>query len=92
MQEAMPITLGQEFGAYAEAFGRDRWRVFKVVERLRTVNLGGTAVGTGSGAPKIFIYKLIEELRKMTGLGISRAENPVDATQNADVFVEVSGT
>lgn len=91
MQEAMPVTLGIEFGAYAEAVGRDRWRVFKSEERLRTVNLGGTAVGTGSGAPKVFIFKWIEELRKMTGLGISRSENSFETTQNADVFVEVSG-
>ena len=50
MQDAVPITLGQEFGAFAEAVARDRWRLFKVEERLRQVNLGGTAVGTGLNA------------------------------------------
>ncbi len=91
LQEALPITLGQEFSAYAEAFARDRWRISKAEERLRQLNLGGTAVGTGIGAPKIFIFKLIEELRRRTGLGIGRADNPIEMTQNCDLFVEVSG-
>ena len=91
MQDAVPITLGQEFGAYAEAFARDRWRLFKVEERLRQVNLGGTAIGTGLNAERDYIYAAIEELQNITGLGIARAENMVDVTQNADVFAEVSG-
>jgi aspartate ammonia-lyase len=91
MQDAVPITLGQEFSAFAEAVARDRWRLFKVEERLRQVNLGGTAVGTGLNAEREYIYSAIEELQGITGLGVSRAENSVDVTQNADVFVEVSG-
>jgi aspartate ammonia-lyase len=91
MQDAVPITLGQEFGAYAEAFARDRWRLFKVEERLRQVNLGGTAIGTGLNADRDYIYTAVEELQNITGLGIARAENMVDVTQNADVFAEVSG-
>ncbi len=91
MQDAVPISLGQEFGAYAEAFARDRWRLYKVEERLRQVNLGGTAVGTGLNAEREYIYAAIEELQRITGLGIARAENTVDVTQNADVFVEASG-
>lgn len=91
MQDAVPITLGQEFGAFAEAVARDRWRLFKVEERLRQVNLGGTAVGTGINAERAYIYAAIEELQEITGLGVSRAENSVDVTQNADVFVEASG-
>jgi aspartate ammonia-lyase len=91
MQDAVPITLGQEFGAFAEAVARDRWRLFKVEERLRQVNLGGTAIGTGLNADRNYIYTAIEELQNITGLGLSRAENSVDVTQNADVFVEVSG-
>ncbi|MGQ9558347.1 MAG: aspartate ammonia-lyase [Desulfurispora sp.] len=90
-QDALPVTLGQEFGAYAEAIARDRWRLYKVEERLRQVNLGGTAVGTGLNAPRCYIYHVIEELRRLTGLGLARAENTVDLTQNADVFAEVSG-
>jgi aspartate ammonia-lyase len=91
MQDAVPITLGQEFGAYAEAFARDRWRLFKVEERLRQVNLGGTAIGTGLNAARDYVYSAVEELRNITGLGIARAENMIDVTQNADIFAEVSG-
>lgn len=91
MQDAVPITLGQEFGAFAEAVARDRWRLFKVEERLRQVNLGGTATGTGLNAEREYIYVAVEELQQITGLGIARAENMVDVTQNADVYVEVSG-
>ncbi len=91
MQFAVPITLGREFSAYASAISRDRWRVFKIIERLKEVNIGGTAIGTGFNAPKKYIFGVIEELRRITGLPIARAENLIDATQNADVFVEVSG-
>lgn len=90
-QDAVLTTLGREMGAYAEAFGRDRWRVYKCEERLRIVNLGGTAIGTGLGAPRRFIFKAVEHLRRITGIGLARAENLVEATQNTDVFVEVSG-
>ena len=91
MQDAVLTTLGREMGAYAEAFARDRWRIYKCEERLRTVNLGGTAIGTGLGAPRLYIFRAVEHLRNITGLGLARAENLVEATQNADVYVEVSG-
>ncbi|MDF7800776.1 lyase family protein [Pontiellaceae bacterium B1224] len=89
--EAVPLTLGAEFGAFAEAFARDRWRTFKCEERLRVVNLGGTAVGTGLTAPRSYIFLVSDKLREITGLGLSRGENLVDQTANADAFVEVSG-
>lgn len=91
MQDAVPMTLGQEFSAWAEAVSRDRWRLYKVEERLRKVNLGGTAIGTGLNAHRKYMYTVIERLRSLTGLGLAREENPIDGTQNADVFVEVSG-
>lgn len=90
-QDAVLTTLGREMSAYAEALGRDRWRIYKCEERLRVVNLGGTAIGTGLAAPRSYIFRVTERLRELTGLGLARAENLVDATQNADVFVEVSG-
>ncbi len=91
LTDAVLITLGKEFSAFAEAIARDRWRIYKCEERLRTVNIGGTAVGTGLAAPKKFIFKVIENLRDITGIGLARAENLVENTQNADVFCEVSG-
>lgn len=91
MQDAVPTTLGRTMSAYAESFGRDRWRIYKCEERLRVVNLGGTAIGTGLGAPREYIFRVVDALRANTGIGFARAENMVDNTQNADVFVEVSG-
>lgn len=91
MQAAVLTTLGREMSAYADAFARDRWRIYKCEERLRVVNLGGTAIGTGITAPRDYIFKVTENLKNITGIGIARAENLVEATQNADVFVEVSG-
>jgi len=90
-QEAVPMTLGLEFGAFAAAFSRDRWRTFKCEERLRTINLGGTAIGTGLTAPKKYIFLVTDKLRQLTGLGLNRGEHCVDQTANADAFVEVSG-
>ncbi len=91
LQDAVLTTLGREMGAYAEAVARDRWRLYKCEERLRVVNLGGTAIGTGLGAPREFVFAAVDRLRELTGVGFARAENLVEATQNADVFVEVSG-
>ncbi|TYB32061.1 MAG: aspartate ammonia-lyase [Candidatus Mcinerneyibacterium aminivorans] len=91
LQDAVPVTLGMEFGAWANAVSRDRWRIFKSRERIKPLNLGGTAVGTGLGAPKKYIFKVVENLKDLTGLTIARAENLIDATQNKDSLVEVSG-
>lgn len=91
LQDAVPIMLGQEFGAWAQAIARDRWRIYKVEERLRQVNIGGTAVGTGLNTDRKYIFMVVEKLRELTGLGLARAEYMMDPTQNNDVFVEVSG-
>jgi len=91
LQDACPMSFGASFSAWAEALSRDRWRVFKCEERLRVVNLGGTAIGTGLTAPRDYIFLVVDKLREETGFGLARAENLVDATQNADSFVEVSG-
>lgn len=91
LMDALPITLGQEFGSYAQAISRDRWRLYKAEERLRQINLGGTAVGTGSNTNRKFMFKVIDLLQDFTDIGLSRSEYPMDLTQNNDVFVEVSG-
>jgi len=91
LMDAVLTTLGREMAAYAEALSRDRGRVYKCEERRRVVNLGGTAIGTGLGAPRQYVFGVVDELRDLTGIGFARAENLVEATQNADVFVEVSG-
>ncbi len=91
MQDAVPVTLGQEFSAWAQAVQRDWWRLHVVEEKLRQVNLGGTAVGTGLNADRRYVLTVVDALRDLTGLGLAHAENMVDVTQNADVFAEVSG-
>jgi len=91
LTDAVPMTLGMTFGAFAEAVARDRWRIFKNRERIKKVNLGGTAIGTGLGAPRNYILMVTDNLRHIVGLPVSRAENLVDATQNMDSFVEISG-
>lgn len=91
MMDALPMFVGQGFGAYAKAVSRDRWRLYKVEERLREINIGGTAIGTGLNAEMEYIFSMTDNLQEVTGLGISRSDYPMDITQNLDVFVEVSG-
>ena len=91
MQDAVPVTVGQEFSAWAEALARDWWRINKAEERVRQVNLGGTAVGSGLNCPKAYIEIAIEKLREFTRLPVAKAENLFEATQNTDTFSEVSG-
>lgn len=91
LMDAVEISLGEEFGSYAQAIARDRWRLYKIEERLRQVNLGGTAVGLSNNASRKYRFDVIEQIRKITSIGLSSAEYPMDVTQNNDVFVEVSG-
>lgn len=91
MMDALPMMVGQEFGAWSKAIARDRWRIYKVEERLRQINIGGTAIGTGMNASHKFIFLMTDLLQDMTGLGLARSEFPIDVTQNMDVFTEVSG-
>ncbi|MDR0747026.1 MAG: aspartate ammonia-lyase [Helicobacteraceae bacterium] len=91
LMDAVPITLGNEFGAYAQAIARDRWRLYKAEERLRQVNIGGAATGVRDRLDRNYRHAVIEELRELTGIGLAASEYPMDITQNNDVFVEVSG-
>lgn len=89
MQEAVPSSYGMLFSTYSEALSRDWWRVSKCFERIKIVNLGGGAVGTGLAIPKFFIMEVVPTLQKLTGLPVTRSENISDATNNLDSFVEV---
>jgi aspartate ammonia-lyase len=89
MQEAVPSSYGALFSAYNEALSRDWWRVSKCFERLKVVNLGGGAVGTGISIPRFFIMEVVPELQRLTNLPISRSENLSDTTSNLDTYVEV---
>jgi aspartate ammonia-lyase len=89
MQEAVPSSYGILFGTYNEALSRDWWRVSKCIERIKVVNLGGGAIGTGMSVPLYYIMEVVPELRNITGLPLSRSENATDATSNLDRWVEI---
>jgi len=91
LQDAVPIRLGQEFSAYSLMLERDQHRINEAVKSLEVINMGATAVGTGLNADPGYIQMVTENLRKLSGLNLKRAENLVDATQNTDAFLEVSG-
>lgn len=91
LQDAVPIRLGQEFAAYSQMLERDIRRIEEAVKSLYIINMGATAVGTGLNADPKYIEAVSEFLRELTGLPLIRATNLVDATQNTDAFLEVSG-
>lgn len=92
LQDAVPITMGQEFYAYAEAIKRSMRRIQAMVKNLHIVNMGATAVGTGLNAEPEYIQFVAQELSDLTGESIISANNLVDATQNTDELAEISGT
>jgi len=92
MQEAVPSSFGKLFSTYSEALSRDWWRVSKCFERIKMVNLGGSAIGTGMAVPRYFIMEAIGHLQQLTGLPVTRSENLADATSNLDSYVEVHAT
>jgi aspartate ammonia-lyase len=89
-QAAVPTTLGRLFSTYSSAFSRDWWRISKCRERIKVVNLGGSAIGTGLTVPRYLVFEGVRTLNRLTGLSLARAENLSDATVNMDSIVEVS--
>ncbi len=89
MQEAVPSSFSKLFSTYNEALSRDWWRVSKCFERIKVVNLGGSAVGTGIGVPRFFIMEVVGQLQLITNLPVTRSENLPDTTNNLDSLVEV---
>ena len=92
MQEAVPSSFGILFSSYNDALSRDWWRVSKCYERIKVVNLGGGAIGTGISVPRYFIMEVVPELRRITGLPLTRGDNLPDATSNLDKWVEIHAT
>jgi len=92
MQDAIPITLGQEFGAWSGALKRDLNRIIAIKEVLKTHNIGATAIGTSLNADPEYIKLAEKHLIEVTGIEeLVTAENLVDDTQNSDEFVHASG-
>ena len=92
LEDAVPIRLGQEFKAYASGIGRNLRLIEKSLNEMRTVNIGGTAIGTAINVKKEYLDGIVPELNKETGYNLKQAEDLIDATQNTDGFVYVSGT
>ena len=89
LQAAVPSTFGRLFSNYQEMLSRDWWRISKSFERIKVVNLGGSAVGTGLTVPQFMIFEMVEQLKELTSLPVCRGENLTDATSNLDSLVEV---
>ncbi|MDN0047025.1 aspartate ammonia-lyase [Megasphaera hexanoica] len=92
LQDAVPITLGQEMAAYASAVRRARRRIETSLDDVHVVNMGGTAVGTGLNAEPEYSKLAAAKLSELTGEMFVTARNMVDATNNTDVFADVSGS
>jgi len=91
MQEAVPSSFGRLFSTYNDSLSRDWWRVSKCSERIKVVNLGGSAIGSGITVPRFFIMEVVRNLQEITNLPVTRGENLFDATSNLDSFVEIHG-
>lgn len=91
MQDAVPIRLGQEFQAYSVAIRRDISRMEKAMDEMRSLNMGGTAVGTGLNADEMYLKRIVPNLSEVSGMNFVQAFDLIDATQNLDSFVSVSG-
>lgn len=92
MQDAVPIRLGAEFGAYRKAIQRDLHRLNRALEEMYAINMGGTAVGTSLNANSEYVDALAPTLAQLTGLPLTKADDLIDGTQNLDSFAYVSST
>ena len=91
LQDAVPMTLGQEFATFSRMTMEDIQRLKEVLPLLREINLGGTAIGTGLNTPPGYSEKVCAILSDLSGFEFVVAEDMVEATQDAGVFVMVSG-
>ena len=91
LQDAVPMTLGMEFASFARMTMEDEQRLREVIPLLCEINLGGTAIGTQLNAPKDYPAAACAKLSELAGIPFVMAEDMVEATQDAGVFVMVSG-
>ncbi|MDJ1136021.1 aspartate ammonia-lyase [Streptomyces iconiensis] len=91
LQDAVPMTLGQEFSTYAVMLEEDRDRLAEAVELIHEINLGATAIGTGLNAPAGYAATARRHLSSITGLPLVTSANLVEATQDCGAFVQLSG-
>ncbi|HWH25644.1 MAG TPA: aspartate ammonia-lyase [Pseudolysinimonas sp.] len=91
LQDAVPMTLGQEFTAFAVTLDEDAQRLEESIPLLSEINLGATAIGTGITAPSGYAAAVLHELVTATGLPLSTATDLIEATSDTGVFMLVSG-
>ncbi len=91
LQDAVPMTLGQEFGAYAVTIGEDADRLGEAAALITEINLGGTAIGTGLNAHPAYAALACRRLRHITGLPLTTAGDLIEATSDVGAFVQLSG-
>ena len=90
LQDAVPMTLGQEFATFAIMLREDQSRLNEIIPLLSEINLGGTAIGTGLNAPVGYAAVVCEELSDLVKHNFTVAENMIEATQDTGVFVSTS--
>ncbi len=91
-QDAVPMTLGQEFGAYAAMIDSAIRAIERSAEEFLDINMGATAIGTGINSPPGYATLVTQKLSEISGFKLERAQNLVEATQNAGTFVQMSAT
>jgi len=91
LQDAVPMTLGQEFASYAVMLGEDIERVSEARNLIREINLGATAIGTGITTHPGYAASVCAHLTAITGITLTTAPDLVEATQDAGAFVQLSG-
>ena len=91
LQDAVPMTLGQEFSTYAVMLGEDEMRLKEALPLICEINLGATAIGTGINAHPDYARNVCQRLREITGIPVVTAPNLIEATQDCGAFVQLSG-
>ena len=90
LQDAVPMRLGQSFGAFAHVLKRDIKRLKNVMDEMKVLNIGATAIGTAINVDPYYLANISYELSKVAGISLKQADDLIDATQNLDGFVSVS--
>lgn len=91
LQDAVPMRLGQSFGAFAHVLKMDIKRLKNVMDEMKVLNIGATAIGTAINVDPYYLANISYELSKVAGISLKQADDLIDATQNLDGFVSVSG-
>src|SRR5205807_542412 len=91
LQDAVPMTLGQEFSTYAVMLDEDEHRLAEAGDLIREINLGATAIGTGINVHPDYAKLVTERLSELSGVSFIMSPNLVEATQDAGAFVQLSG-